>query len=137
MATIKIRRSTTASAVPTSLVTGEVAINEADGILYYRNSGGTVSPLTPPQNSLTYGSQTTAQMVGRTVLVNTNSGAVTIALSPTNLSFGASILFVNTGGNTLTLQHSTGPTYLTKAVPLQSLCLAVYVAAGNVWFFLT
>lgn len=136
MATIKIRRSTTASAVPSSLVTGEVAINEADGILYYRNSGGTVSPLTPPQNSLTYGSQTTAQMVGRTVLVSTASGAVTITLSATGLSFGATILFANTGGNTLTLQYSVGPTFSTKSVPANSLIIAVYVTATNNWYFI-
>ena len=41
--TIRIRRSTTASAVPSSLLTGEIAINEADGIIYYRNSSGVVT----------------------------------------------------------------------------------------------
>jgi hypothetical protein len=41
--TIRLRRSTTASAVPTSLLTGEIAINEADGIIYYRNSSGVVT----------------------------------------------------------------------------------------------
>jgi hypothetical protein len=41
--TIRIRRSTTASVVPSSLLTGEIAINEADGIIYYRNSSGVVT----------------------------------------------------------------------------------------------
>jgi hypothetical protein len=41
--TIRIRRSTTAAAVPSSLLTGEIAINEADGIIYYRNASGVVT----------------------------------------------------------------------------------------------
>lgn len=44
---IKIKRSTTASSVPPSLVTGELAINEADGKLYYRASTGTVTQFGP------------------------------------------------------------------------------------------
>ena len=44
---IKIKRSTTASSVPPSLVTGEIAINEADGKLYYRASTGTVTQFGP------------------------------------------------------------------------------------------
>lgn len=38
--TVKLKRSTTASAVPTGLVTGEIAINEADGRIFYRNTSG-------------------------------------------------------------------------------------------------
>ncbi len=44
---VKIKRSTTASSVPPSLVTGEIAINEADGKLYYRASTGTVTQFGP------------------------------------------------------------------------------------------
>ena len=43
--TVKILRSTTASAVPSSLASGQIAINEADGILYYRASSGAVTAL--------------------------------------------------------------------------------------------
>lgn len=135
MATIKIRRSTTASAVPSSLETGELAINEADGVLYYRKSGGTVAPLTPPQNSLTYGSQTTAQMVGRTVIVSTVSAAVTITISSSEISFGAQILFYASGSNSLTLSYGLGPVFNTKVVSGNTLCLAVYVAV-NKWAFM-
>lgn len=43
--TIKLLRSTTSGAAPASLVSGQVAINERDGVLYYRNSvGGVVTP---------------------------------------------------------------------------------------------
>jgi hypothetical protein len=43
--TTRIRRSTTAGAVPASLVSGEIAINEADGKLFYRAASGTVTQL--------------------------------------------------------------------------------------------
>ena len=43
---VRIRRSTTAAAVPSSLQSGEIAINEADGKLYYRAApSGTVTQL--------------------------------------------------------------------------------------------
>jgi hypothetical protein len=38
-------RSTTAGNKPSSLASGQIAINEADGRLFYRASGGTVTPL--------------------------------------------------------------------------------------------
>lgn len=44
--TTRIRRSTTAGNVPSSLVSGEIAINEADGKLFYRAApSGTVTQL--------------------------------------------------------------------------------------------
>ena len=45
MATVRILRSTTAGNAPSSLVSGQIAINEADARLYYRTSGGAVAPL--------------------------------------------------------------------------------------------
>ena len=41
--TIKLLRSTTAGAVPSSLASGVIAINEADGKLFYRSAAGTVT----------------------------------------------------------------------------------------------
>ena len=46
MATVRILRSTTAAATPGSLVSGQIAINEADGVLFYRNGSGAVTPFT-------------------------------------------------------------------------------------------
>jgi hypothetical protein len=40
--TIKIRRSTTAGAVPASLASGEIAVNETDGKLFTRTAAGAV-----------------------------------------------------------------------------------------------
>jgi hypothetical protein len=45
LATVRILRSTTAGNAPSSLVSGQIAINEADARLYYRTSGGAVAPL--------------------------------------------------------------------------------------------
>lgn len=45
MATVRILRSTTTGNTPGSLVTGQLAINEADGTLYYRNLSGVSTPL--------------------------------------------------------------------------------------------
>lgn len=43
--TVRILRSTTAGATPSALVSGQIAINEADGILFYRNASGVVTQL--------------------------------------------------------------------------------------------
>lgn len=40
MATIKLKRSTTVGAVPSGLTDGELAINQADGVVYFKTAGG-------------------------------------------------------------------------------------------------
>lgn len=45
MATVRILRSTTAGNTPSSLVSGQIAINEGDGKLFYRNAAGAVTLL--------------------------------------------------------------------------------------------
>lgn len=45
MATVRILRSTTTGNTPSSLVSGQIAINEADGILFFRALNGSVTPL--------------------------------------------------------------------------------------------
>ena len=40
---VKILRSTTAGNVPSSLASGQIAVNEADGKLFYRAANGTVT----------------------------------------------------------------------------------------------
>jgi len=44
--TILIKKSGTASAAPPTLNHGELAINYADGLLYYKNAAGDIEPLT-------------------------------------------------------------------------------------------
>jgi hypothetical protein len=45
LATVRILRSTTAGNTPSALVSGQIAINEADGKLFYRNGSGVVTQL--------------------------------------------------------------------------------------------
>jgi len=45
VATVRILRSTTAGNTPASLVSGQIAINEGDGKLFYRNASGVVTQL--------------------------------------------------------------------------------------------
>ncbi len=52
MATVRILRSTTAGNTPPSLVSGQIAINEADGKLFYRNGAGAVTQLATGATSL-------------------------------------------------------------------------------------
>ena len=44
--TVRILRSTTTGATPSALVSGQIAINEADGKLFYRNGAGAVTEFT-------------------------------------------------------------------------------------------
>ncbi len=56
--TVRILRSTTAGNTPASLVSGQIAINESDGKLFYRNGSGAVTAL--PTGSPLFSYATTA-----------------------------------------------------------------------------
>ena len=72
-----MKKSGTANAVPASLSYGELAINYADGLLYYKNAAGTVVPLTARSglnaklDALTFN--------GSTTTFNLTSGAVAVS----------------------------------------------------------
>lgn len=123
--TIRIRRSTTASAVPSSLLTGEIAINEADGVIYYRNGSGVVTEYrsriandsvtyaqAAPYTVTTYSSQTLSTLLGQLVLCA--SGSATTITVPTNattaISVGKRIDFVQTGAGQVTFAGASGVT---------------------------
>jgi len=70
--TIKIKRSGTVSATPTSLEYGELAINYADGKLYYKNSSNNVVELSSGGSS----SDATTSTKG---IASFNSGDFTVS----------------------------------------------------------
>jgi hypothetical protein len=87
---ISLYYSTTAAATPSSsnLTNGELAINITDGILYYKNSSGTVVPLTSSSGGITWQSVQSANFTataGNAYPINTTSAAITVTLpaSPT------------------------------------------------------
>jgi hypothetical protein len=55
LATVRILRSTTAGNTPSALVSGQIAINEADGKIFYRNGSGTVTALATGGGSIDAG----------------------------------------------------------------------------------
>lgn len=110
---IKIKRSNTPGAVPSSLLDGEICINQADKILFYRNSAGVVQSFnlagaSPSSRTvLTVGSAFASTVVNR-VSVTGMSFAVTAgkkyeikligSYQSVALTTGGSIGFVLTSG---------------------------------------
>jgi hypothetical protein len=87
--TILIKKSGTASAVPSSLSYGELAINYADGRLYYKNAAGSIVPLTANSglnaklDALTFnGSTTTFNLASSSTAVTpANANSLLISLN--------------------------------------------------------
>lgn len=87
--TILIKKSGTASAVPSTLSYGELALNYADGRLYYKNSAGNIVPLTANSglnaklDALTFnGSTTTFNLTSSSTAVTpANANSLLISLN--------------------------------------------------------
>ena len=87
--TILIKKSGTASAVPSTLSYGELALNYADGLLYYKNSAGNIVPLTANSglnaklDALTFnGSTTTFNLTSSSAAVTpANANSLLISLN--------------------------------------------------------
>lgn len=83
MATVRILRSTTAAAAPSALVSGQIAINEADGKLYYRNGAGTVTLFAPPAAT---GSTLGTVIVGSGLSVSSGTISANLTSSTTGIT---------------------------------------------------
>jgi len=119
---IQIYRSATPAAVPdaANLAAGELAINTADGILFYEDSGGTVKPIahniTPVANG---GTSLTTLTANNVILGNGTSAPLFVA--------------PGTNGNILT---SNGTTWTSAAAPSFTQVYpgaGVAVSTGSAW----
>tara|TARA_R110000868_G_scaffold92019_1_gene255058 strand:- start:367 stop:2163 length:1797 start_codon:yes stop_codon:yes gene_type:complete len=95
---IQLYYSATAAAIPvnTNLVAGELAINTADGLLFYKDSGGTVQKI---------GYKLTPTTAGGTGLTSFTANGVVYASSTSALATGSALVFdgtnlLSTGGAT-------------------------------------
>lgn len=139
--TIRIRRSTTAAAVPSSLQTGELAINEADGIIYYRNSSGVV---TEYRSRLADGDRGDITVGGNGSTLTIDNGSVTYAkLAPQTISAydlnspSSTYLLGPQMGRLLTLNslfaaNMPVPVNSTDPVPIGSRVDLVQLGAGQI-----
>ena len=100
----RIRKSTTAGNVPTSLVSGEIAINEADGKLYYRSPSGTVTQFGAAlfaALSHSHGNIDNSGAIGSTadrIAVTTTGGVLTTATIGSGLTLSGGTLTASGGG---------------------------------------
>jgi len=105
--------STTAAAQPTAgnLVNGEIAINTADGVIYYKNTGGTVVPLSFGSAAVSWQSvqaSNFAASAGKGYPVNTTSAGVTATL-PASPTAGQAVGFVDYAGTFATYNLTINP----------------------------
>jgi hypothetical protein len=105
--------STTAAATPTSgnLVNGEIAINTADGIIFYKNASGTVVPLSFGSAAVSWQSVQASSFTaaaGKGYPVNTTSAGVTATL-PASPTAGQAVGFVDYAGTFATNNLTINP----------------------------
>jgi hypothetical protein len=109
---IKLKKSAVSGNVPSGLSYGEVAINYADGKLYYKANGGSTSYITNQQsfatinsnNSLilaTSESDTLSIVTGNNIAISTNTSTKSITIGLTNdvAVFNSLTVGSGSGGN--------------------------------------
>jgi len=110
----RLKRSNTASAAPASLEDGEIAINQADGKLYYRTVAGGVSTFTSTPTA----HKSTHATGGSDALSAADIGALTQATADTR--------YVNVTGDTM-----TGGLAINAATPLSVTGGRTFLAADS------
>jgi hypothetical protein len=130
---IQIKKSGTSSAVPASLNVGELAINYADGKLFYRNGSGVVTPLGTSfgtinaNSSLVLASGPTDILTllpanGITISTNTSTKTITLGL-------GNSSPVTETINNTALISAGSFVTSNTNQVTIDTFAVASYRSA--------
>lgn len=144
---ISLYYSTTASAVPTAanLVQGELAINTADGKLYYEDSSGVVQVLATKSTGSIGGSNTQVQFNnsgslggsssftwdGTTVTATKFAGALNGTVGATTASTGAFTTLTSNGATTFTAGTASTSTTTGTAVITGGLGVSGRVNAAN------
>ena len=105
--------SSTAAATPSAgnLVNGEIAINTADGVIYYKNTGGTVVPLSFGSAAVSWQSVQASSFTaaaGKGYPVNTTSAGITATL-PASPTAGQAVGFVDYAGTFATNKLTINP----------------------------
>ena len=128
---IQIKKSGTSSAAPSSLNFGELALNYADGKLYFKNSGSVITYFpsasfgtatngsssiiaSTPNDTLTVNTASSVVNSGPNIIVTSNPTTKTLTISHTsNVSLtSANITGQLTTGNNTTLGNTSGNNYL-------------------------
>lgn len=125
---IKLKRSGTGSNIPTSLEHGELAINYADGKLYYKNSSNNVVEFTSSVNlagtvyNTTIGDGTSTSFV---ITHNFGSRDVVVTVREASAPYGLIITsWEATSTNAITVYFETPPS-------LNSIRVSVYIAVAG------
>ena len=103
--------STGTSPTAGNMVAGELAINTADGILFYKNPSNVVTPLSSSGGSLSWQAVQSANftaVAGNGYYVNTTSGAITVTL-PASPTAGQFIALVDYAGTFATNKLTVNP----------------------------
>jgi hypothetical protein len=105
--------SSTTGNIPVAgnLVNGEIAINTADGVIYYKNTGGTVVPLSFGSAAVSWQSTQSSSFTasaGKGYPVNTTSAGVTATL-PASPTAGQAVGFVDYAGTFATYNLTINP----------------------------
>ena len=128
---IQIKKSGTSSAAPSALNFGELALNYADGKLYFKNSGSVITYFpsasfgtatngsssiisSTPNDTLTVNTASSVVNSGPNIIVTSNPTTKTLTISHTsNVSLtSANITGQLTTGNNTTLGNTSGNNYL-------------------------
>lgn len=107
--TIKIRNSGTTTNVPSALENGEIAVNYADGILFFKDGGGTIQPLAERWRDINaqVGTTYTFVLADTNKLVTLTNGSDITATVPSNANVaypvGTQILLAQRGAGDVTV----------------------------------